>query len=248
MVDSTPLRLAFRRPLASCGRCARVRECCRRLGAAPDSPTLQERFGLSGVADGPSALGGNGGDAGGVGADRTARRANRLGTASAWRVLRCLPASLMVLGLAEGLATLVAGRRTVRAQLRNPVDGRSRGRGRRGPRLGGDGPADRAAGAGWLVGHGLSGVVDRSVELQGRFRRDRAPDAATGGRAGPNARRGDTSAGARLRQALSAARSERALGGAMLVTALLGAVAESAVCSRRWFSPTTVSRRGRSAP
>ena len=190
----------------------------------PILPTLQERFGLSGAQTGlllsaatvvtlavsvPIGL-----LAGRIGS-------GRLLFASA----ALLPASLIVLGLANGLATLVAGRALFGLSFGilwtvAPAVAGGAGRG-----SAGTGRLIAAAGAGWLVGPVLSGVVTDLSSYRVAFVAIALlmlPLVVALARTHVEETRAPA---ARLRQALSAARSERALGGAMLVTALLGAVA-----------------------
>lgn len=190
----------------------------------PVLPTLQKGFGLSGVQTGallsaativtlvasiPIGL-----LAGRIGS-------RRLLFASA--VL--LPISLLVQGLATGLGMLVLGRALFGLSFGilwtvAPAVAAGSGRG-----AAGTGRLIAAAGAGWLIGPAVSGVVTDVwgyrvafwgiavltlplvyVLARARFEVDRTP-------------------AVRLRHAISVARSEHALGGAMLVTALLGVVA-----------------------
>jgi predicted MFS family arabinose efflux permease len=189
----------------------------------PVLPTLQGRFGLSGVQLGAllsaativtlfasAPIGLLGGRIG----------SQRLLLASA----ALLPASLVVMALADGLGMLMVGRALFGLSFAilwsiAPAVAAGSGRG-----ASGAGRLIASAGAGWLVGPVLSGAV---TELWGysaafgtiavltlplvvmlacdRSAEERAP-------------------AARLRDAIAAAGKERALVGAMLVTALLGVV------------------------
>ena len=190
----------------------------------PVLPTMQDRFGLSGVQTGgllsaativslavsiPIGL-----LAGRIGS-------RRLLLASA----ALLPLSLLVLGLATRLEMLIAARALYGLSFGvlwtvAPAVAAGSGRG-----ASGTGRLIAAAGAGWLIGPVLSGIVTdvwgykaafliiavltlplAVVLAKTRSGKDRAP-------------------AARLRDAIAAARNERALGGVMLVSALLGAVA-----------------------
>jgi len=189
----------------------------------PVLPTLQERFGLSGAQTGallsaativtlassiPIGL-----LAGRVGS-------RRLLLASA----ALLPISLLVQGLANGLAMLAAGRALFGLSFGilwtiAPAVAAGSGRG-----AAGAGRLIAAAGAGWLVGPLLSGAVTDAWGYRAAFVAIAiltlplvavvACDSSTEARA----------PAARLRDAIAAAGTERALGAAMLVTALLGMV------------------------
>jgi predicted MFS family arabinose efflux permease len=189
----------------------------------PVLPTLQDRFGLSGVQMGvllsaatlvtlatsvPIGL-----LAGRIGS-------GRLLLASA----ALLPLSLLVQAVADGLAVLVAGRALFGLSFGilwtvAPAVAAGSGRG-----AAGSGRLIASAGAGWLVGPLLAGAVTDAWGYRAAFvaiavltlplvaalacyrcLEERAP-------------------AARLRDAIAAAGKERALGAAMLVTALLGAV------------------------
>ena len=189
----------------------------------PLLPTLQERFGLSGVQMGallsaativtlltsvPIGL-----LAGRIGS-------RRLLLASA----ALLPVSLLVQALADGLAMLMAGRAVFGLSFGilwtiAPAVAAGSGRG-----ASGAGRLIASAGAGWLVGPALSGAVTDvwgypaafaaiavlTVPLVAVLACDRSTD--------------ERVPAARLRDAIAAAAKERALAGAMLVTALLGVV------------------------
>ena len=189
----------------------------------PVLPTLQERFGLSGVQTGallsaatvvtlatsiPIGL-----LAGRIGS-------RRLLLASA----ALLPVSLLVQGLADGLGVLMVGRALFGLSFGilwtiAPAVAAGSGRG-----AAGAGRLIASAGAGWLVGPALSGVVTDvwgyraafatiavlTIPLVGVLACDRSAD--------------DRAPAATLRDAIAAAGKERALAGAILVTALLGVV------------------------
>lgn len=189
----------------------------------PVLPTLQDRFALSGVETGallsaativtlaasiPTGL-----LAGRIGS-------RRLLVASA----ALLPLSLVVMALAGGLVTLMAGRALFGLSFAilwsiAPAVAAGSGRG-----AAGAGRLIACAGAGWLVGPLLAGAVTDAwgypaafaaiavlcVPLVAVLARDRSPESRA-----PSTR---------LRHAIAAAGRERALSGAMLVTALLGVV------------------------
>ena len=189
----------------------------------PVLPTLQERFGLSGVETGallsaativtlatsvPIGL-----LAGRIGS-------RRLLLASA----ALLPVSLVVMALGDGLGLLLVGRALFGLSFAilwsiAPAVAAGSGRG-----AAGAGRLIASAGAGWLVGPVVSGVVTDvwgysaafgtiavlTLPLVVTLASDRSIESRV-----PTAR---------LRDAISAARKERALSGAMLVTALLGVV------------------------
>lgn len=190
----------------------------------PVLPTIQERFGLSGVETGallsaativtlttsiPI----------GLVAGRIGSRQLLLASAA------LLPVSLVIQGLADGLGMLMGGRALFGLSFGilwtiAPAVAAGSGRG-----AAGTGRLIAAAGAGWLAGPVCSGAVTDVwgygtaflaiavltlplvvVLACSRAKPDRAPVA-------------------RLADAIAAARNDRALSGAMLVTALLGAVA-----------------------
>jgi predicted MFS family arabinose efflux permease len=189
----------------------------------PVLPTLQERFGLSGVQTGallsaativtlatsvPIGL-----LAGRIGS-------RRLLLASA----ALLPVSLVVMALGNGLGMLLVGRALYGLSFAilwsiAPAVAAGSGRG-----AAGAGRLIASAGAGWLVGPVISGVVTDvwgypaafgtiavlTLPLVVMLASDRSTETRV-----PTAR---------LRDAISAAGKERALTGAMLVTALLGVV------------------------
>lgn len=189
----------------------------------PVLPTLQDRFGLSGVETGALLSAATIVTLAtsvpiGLLASRIGSR--RLLVASA----ALLPLSLVVQALAGGLAALMAGRALFGLSfgiLWTLAPAAAAGSGR-GPA--GSGRLIASAGAGWLVGPILCGAVTDvwdyrvafaaigvlMVPLVAALAWDRSPQAAV--------------PVARLRDAVGAAAKERALGGAMLATALLGVV------------------------
>lgn len=136
-----------------------------------------------------------------------------------------LPVSLFVQGLATGLLMLMAGRALFGLSfgiLWTVAPAVAAGSGRA---AAGTGRLIAAAGAGWLIGPVLSGVVTdvwgyRSAYLAIALLM--LPLVFMLAPIGPEVDRAPV---ARLRHAIIAARNERALTGAMLVTALLGTVA-----------------------
>lgn len=190
----------------------------------PVLPTLQERFDLSGAQTGallsaativtlvvsiPIGL-----LAGRIGS-------RRLLLASA----ALLPASLVVQAYASGLPTLIAGRALFGLSFGilwtvAPAIAAGSGRGATGT-----GRLIAAAGAGWLIGPVLSGVVTDVWGYRAAFLGIAVltlPLVGLLARAHPEEGPAPAS---RLRHAISAAKSERALGGVLLVSALLGTVA-----------------------
>ncbi len=189
----------------------------------PVLPTLQERFGLSGVQMGallsaatvvtlatsiPIGL-----LAGRIGS-------RRLLLASA----ALLPVSLIVQGLANGLGLLMVGRALFGLSfgiLWTIAPAVAAGSGRR---AAGVGRLIASAGAGWLVGPILSGIVTDVWGYQAAFATIAVLTIPLVGVLACDRSADDRAPAAPLRDAIAAAGKERALAGAMLVTALLGVV------------------------
>jgi len=189
----------------------------------PVLPTLQERFGLSGVQIGallsaativtllasvPIGL-----LAGRIGSQRLLLASAAL-----------LPASLVVMAVAEGLGLLMAGRALFGLSFAilwsiAPAVAAGSGRG-----AAGAGRLIASAGAGWLVGPVLSGAVTDAWGYPAAFAAIAVLTVPLVVVLACDGSKEERVPVARLRDAIAAAGKERALAGAMLVTALLGVV------------------------
>ncbi len=189
----------------------------------PVLPTLQERFGLSGVQMGallsaativtlltsvPIGL-----LAGRIGPQRLLLASAAL-----------LPASLLVQALADGLGLLMVGRALFGLSFAilwsiAPAVAAGSGRG-----TSGAGRLIASAGAGWLVGPVLSGAITDVWGYPAAFATIAVLTLPLVVVLACHRSSVERAPVARLREAIAAAGKERALAGAMLVTALLGVV------------------------
>ena len=190
----------------------------------PVLPTLQARFGLSAAETGALLSAATivtlaASIPIGLAAGRIGSRNLLLASA----VL--LPASLLVLAVATGLATLVLGRALFGlsfAILWTVAPAVSAGSGRG---AAGTGRLIAAAGTGWLIGPVVSGIATDALGYRAAFAGIAALTLPLALLVARTSFEVDRAPATKLRHAISAARSEHALAGAMLVTALLGAVA-----------------------